>query len=403
MTNQCQPSDPSEVQNPVTPRTTQFDRPVRKHALRLVAVSAVALSTMLAISAPAFASKKPKAPTDPYLKADIKAPGATLTGAGSTFDQPFFTKAFYTYNQKNSGVTVNYASIGSGGGIAQFQANTVNFGASDVPMSPADIAKATGGQTLQVPVALGGESISYNLPGVKTGLKLTPAVLSGIFLGSIKNWNDSAIKKLNPGVTLPSNPITTVHRADGSGTTYIFTNYLSTISSSWASGPGTGKSVNWPNGVAGQGNEGVAGLIHDTSYSIGYVELAYAIQNNFTYAKIKNAAGKFVSPSLKSVAADAAQKPNITAVDFSIVNQKGAASYPISGYSWALVYQLQKSATSGTTLVKVLDWLTHAPGQAIAGTLDYVPLPQNIQQLARTTLLQVVGPDGKTVLLTSTS
>jgi len=338
------------------------------------------------------------APADPYATADLQAPAGALTGAGSTFDQPFFTKAFYVYNQQNSGVTVNYASIGSGGGIQQFQSQTVNFGASDVPMSPVDISAATGGQVLQVPVALGGVSISYNLPGVAGGLKLTPKVLADIFLGTVKTWNDPAIKSLNPGVNLPSNPIQTVYRSDGSGTTYIFTNYLGTVSPAWASGPGTGKSVSWPVGVGEKGNEGVAGFIHTTPYTIGYVELAYAIQNSFTYAKIQNAAGQYVSPSLASVAADAAQKPDITAVDFSIVDQAGATSYPISGYSWALVYELQKNQALGTTLVHVLDWLTHA-GQEQAKTLDYVPLPANIQQLARTTLLQVTGPDGKTQLL----
>jgi phosphate transport system substrate-binding protein len=338
--------------------------------------------------------------SDPYAAADLKAPANALTGAGSTFDQPFFTKAFYTYNQGNPGVTVNYASIGSGGGIQQFQANTVNFGATDVPMTAVDISKATGGQVLQVPVALGGVSISYNVPGVQSGLKLTPKVLSEIYLGTVKTWDDSQIKSLNPGITLPSNPIQVVYRSDGSGTSYIFTNYLSVVSPTWASGPGTGKSVSWPAGVGQKGNEGVAGFIHSTPYTLGYVELAYALQNNFTYAKILNAAGNYVSPSLASVAADAAQKPNITSVDFSIVNQGGAASYPISGYSWALVYQLQKSQSVGTTLVKVLDWLTHA-GQSEAASLKYVPLPTNIQQLARTTLLQVTGPDGKTTLLTT--
>lgn len=379
-------------------------RVTRRSAGRVGAITLAVLITLVtALSVPVAAASGPgtKPAKDPYVTADLKAPGSSLTGAGSTFDQPLFTKAFFEYNKQNSGVTVNYASIGSGGGIAQFQANTVNFGASDVPMSPADIAKATGGQVLQVPVALGGEAISYNLPGVKTGLKMTPAVVAGIFLGTIKTWDDPALKKLNPGVKLPSNPITTAHRADGSGTTYIFTDYLSTVSPAWASGPGTGKSVNWPNGVGGQGNEGVAGLIKDTPYSVGYVELAYALQNNFTYAKVQNPAGVFLAPSLKTVAADAAQKPNITAVDFSIVNQLGATSYPISGYSWALVYQLQKNLTEGTATVKVLDWLSHAPGQAIAGSLQYVPLPANVQVLARNTLLQVVGPDAKTVLLTA--
>lgn len=371
-------------------------------------VTAVALAIGLAAcsSTPASTTTTAKsstgttAPADPYAKTDLHAPAGTLTGAGSTFDQPFFTKAFYAYNQQNHGVTVNYASIGSGGGIQQFQANTVNFGASDVPMSPLDISKATGGQVLQVPVALGGVSISYNVPGVASGLKLTPKVLADIFLGNVKTWNDSEIKSLNPGVKLPSNPITVVYRSDGSGTTYITTNYLSTVSPAWSSGPGTGKSVSWPVGVGQKGNEGVAGFIHTTPYTLGYVELAYAIQNNFTYAKIQNAAGQFVSPSLSSVAADAAQKPDINSVNFSIVDQPGATSYPISGYSWALIYQLQKNTALGTTLVDLFDWVTHA-GQSQAHTLDYVPLPANIQQLARTTLLQVTGPDGKTQLLTT--
>ncbi len=386
-----------------------FSGPVhraRKVAGALPLMGAVlALSLAACSSTPAASTSTTKASAgtkaaDPYAQSDLKAPAGALVGAGSTFDQPFFTKAFYVYNQQNHGVTVNYESIGSGGGIEQIQATTVNFGASDVPMSPVDIAGAKGGQVLQVPVALGGEAISYNLPGVASGLKLTPKVLADIFLGNVKNWNSAEIKSLNPGVKLPSNPIQTVYRSDGSGTTYIFTNYLSTVSPAWSSGPGTGKSVSWPVGVGQKGNEGVAGFIKTTPYTIGYVELAYAIQNDFTYAKIENPAGKFVSPALSSVAADAAQKPNITSVDFSIVNQPGAASYPISGYSWALVYQLQKSATAGQTLVDVLDWLTHA-GQAQAATLDYVPLPANIQQLARTTLLQVTGPDGKTPLLTT--
>ncbi len=374
----------------------------RSFALTAVvfAIALAACSSTPSTTSTTKASTATTAPADPYAQADLKAPAGALTGAGSTFDQPFFTKAFYTYNQQNSGVTVNYASIGSGGGIQQFQANTVNFGASDVPMSPLDISAAKGGQVLQVPVALGGVTISYNVPGVASGLKLTPKVLSDIFLGTIKNWNDSAIKSLNPGVKLPSNPIQTVYRSDGSGTTYIFTNYLSEVSPGWASGPGNAKSVSWPVGVGQKGNEGVAGFIKTTPYTIGYVELAYALQNNFTYAKIENAAGTFVSPSLSSVAADAAQKPDITAVDFSIVNQTGASSYPISGYSWALIYELQKNATAGSTLVHVFDWLTHA-GQAQAATLDYVPLPANIQKLARTALLQVTGPDGKTQLLTT--
>jgi phosphate transport system substrate-binding protein len=328
------------------------------------------------------------APADAQATADLTTPQVTLTGAGSTFDQPFFTKAFYEYNNLNSKVTVNYASIGSGGGIAQFQATTVNFGASDVPMKASEIAAAKGGQVLQIPVALGGEAISYNVSGVAKGLKMTGSVLADIYLGKVTSWNDPEIANLNPGVKLPNEKITVVHRSDGSGTTYIFTDYLSTAAPAWASGPGKGKSINWPVGLGGKGNEGVAGLVSQTPGAIGYVELAYALQNNFTYCQMQNAAGQWVYPSLQTVAADAAQKPNVSATDFSIVNEQGANSYPISGYSWVLAYANQSSASTGQALAKVLDWLTHA-GQAQAQSIDYVPLPANIQQLARQTIMQI--------------
>lgn len=326
---------------------------------------------------------------------DLETPSATLTGAGSTFDQPFFTRAFYYYHKLNPKVTVNYASIGSGGGIAQFQANTVNFGASDVPMAASDIALAKGGTVLQIPVTLGGEAISYNLYGIQSGLHLTGSVLADIYLGKIKNWDDPAIKSLNPKVKLPNQAITVVYRSDGSGTSYIFTNYLSTVSADWRNGPGTGKLVNWPVGVGGKGNEGVAGEVKQIPGSIGYVELDYALQNNFTYAKMENKAGKWISPSLTTVAADAAQKPDVSATDFSIVDQAGATSYPISGYSWALVYQQQKNAADGEALAKMLDWLTHSQGQAQAKALSYVPLPANVQLLARKTIAKISDSSGK--------
>jgi phosphate transport system substrate-binding protein len=363
------------------------------------AIGATALGSLLALSGstiPAFASTS--STVDPYAKTDLHAPAGTLTGAGSTFDQPLFAAAFYDYAQKDPGVSVNYASIGSGGGIAQFQANTVNFGASDVPMSASDIAKAKDSNVLQVPVALGGVTVSYNVPGLKTGLNLTPSVLVGIFDGGITMWNAPQIKHLNPHAKLPAAPITTVHRSDGSGTTYIFTNYLSTVSSQWSTYPGVGKSVSWPSGSIGEsGNAGVAGFIQNTPDSIGYVELAYALQNHFTYAAIQNKAGVFVSPSLQSVAAAAANKPQVTYLNFPIVNEPGKKSYPISGYSWALIYQKQSNVTTGTTLVGVLDWLTHA-GQYDAKHLQYVPLPANIQALARKALLSVTGPDGTPLL-----
>ena len=328
------------------------------------------------------------APADAQATADLQTPQVSLTGAGSTFDQPFFTKAFYEYNKLNSKVTVNYASIGSGGGISQFQATTVNFGASDVPMSSTEIAAAKGGQVLQIPVALGGEAISYNVSGLDKGLKMTGSVLGDIYMGKVTNWNDQEIANLNPGVKLPNQKITVIHRSDGSGTTYIFTDYLSTVDPTWASGPGKGKTINWPVGLGGKGNEGVAGLVAQTPGAIGYVELAYALQNNFKYCQMQNAAGQYVSPSLQTVAADASQKPNVTATDFSIVNQQGSNSYPISGYSWVLAYANQSNASAGQTLAKVLDWLTH-DGQAQAQSIDYVPLPSNIQALARQTIMQI--------------
>jgi phosphate transport system substrate-binding protein len=380
---------------------TGHRNPTRRRAVG-AAVAATALSLVVVATAPLTASaavgrKSTTTAADPYANTDLHAPAATLTGAGSTFDQPFFTRAFYVYHQTDPGLTVNYASIGSGGGIAQFQAGTVNFGATDVPMVATDLAKDTGGPALQVPIDLGGVAISYHLPGVGSALHLTPSVLAAIFLGNITMWNNSALKKLNPKINLPNQPITVVHRSDGSGTSYIFSNYLSDVSPTWLSKVGTGKSLNWPVGIGEKGNEGVAGFISGTPYTIGYVELAYALQNNFPAAWLLNKRGNYVKPTFDSVAAAAASKPNLSATNFPIVNSNGANAYPISGYSWVLVYQQQKDATTGTALVDVLDWLSHA-GQKPAKALGYVPLPPNIQQLARTTLLKVVGPDG-TVLL----
>ncbi len=406
------------IHTEVTPTVQQTPSPPaapksRKRATRATRVLALATASAGMLLA-ACGSSSPTASTststttasgsDPYLAADLKAGAAQLTGAGSTFVQPVFTKAFYTYSSKNSGVTVNYQAVGSGAGITAFEGGTVNFGASDVPMAAADVAKAPAayGGVLQVPDTLGGVTLSYNLPGVKTGLKLDAPTIAGIFAGTISKWNDPAITALNPGVSLPSQPITTVHRSDSSGTTYIFTDYLNTVSTTWAAGPGKGKSVTWPaSSVGSAGNSGVAGSIKSTPYSIGYVELAYALQNSFTYAAVKNVAGSYVTPSLASVGADAAQKPNVSSTDFSIVNQAGSGSYPISGYSWALIAKKQSSAATGKSLVAVLDWLTHTGGgQDQSASLDYVPLPTNIQTLARQTLLMVTGPDGTTPLLT---
>ncbi len=305
-----------------------------------------------------------------------------LTGAGSTFDYPLFSRIFYAYSQQHPSVSVNYQSIGSGGGIEQFSKKTVDFGASDVPMDAKELARA-GFPVIQVPVALGGEGIAYNLPGVKKGLKLTPDLLAGIFLGKVTKWNDPALVALNPGVKLPAMPITVVHRSDGSGTTYIFSDYLSAVSPTWAAKVGRGKSISWPaaSSVGGKGNEGVAGLVEQTPGAIGYVELAYLLSNDMSYAKLKNKAGNFVFPTLQTVAAAAASKPQISATDFSIVDAAGADSYPISGYSWALLPVKPANAAHAAALKALFDW-TVTKGQANAASIGYVPLPANVQATA---------------------
>jgi phosphate transport system substrate-binding protein len=309
-----------------------------------------------------------------------------LTGAGSTFDYPFFSKAFYQYSQDHPDVTVNYQGIGSGGGIAQFTAKTVDFGATDVPMNPTEVAKAqaAGGPVIQIPVALGGVAISYNLPGViGGGLRLSPEVLAAMFLGKITSWDDPAIKKVNPSADLPSIPVVVVHRSDGSGTTYIFTDYMSHISPDWKSAVGTGKSVQWPaqSSIGGKGNEGVAGAIRQTPGAIGYVELAYVVENQMTQAMLQNASGDFLFCTTSHVAAAAASKPEVTATNFSIVDSIGKGAWPISGYSWAIVYAQPADTGRGKILHDVLDWVV-TKGQDIAATLDYVPLPSNVAGVA---------------------
>jgi phosphate transport system substrate-binding protein len=322
----------------------------------------------------------------------------TLTGSGSTFDAPFFSAAFTRYQQQHPGVTIGYSAVGSSAGIAAISAQQVDFGASDVPMTAAEQAAAKGGPITQVPVDLGGEGVVYNL-SLPSGarLHLTGPVLAAIYLGQITHWNDPALTALNPGLSLPNAAINVVHRSDGSGTTYIFSNYLSSVSPAWASKVGTGKTLSWPVGDGEEGNGGVATAVNRSPFSIGYVEQAYSQGLLLPFAAIRNQAGNYVIPSVQTVAADAAQKPAITSTDFSIVNQPGAASYPISGYSWALVYTHQPSQATGQALVAMLDWLTH-DGQAYAGSNGYVPLPSQVQQLARTMLQQVTGPGGTQLL-----
>ena len=273
-----------------------------------------------------------------------------LTGAGATFPYPLYSKWFSDYAAK-TGVKINYQSIGSGGGIRQFSEQTVDFGATDSPMSDEELSHAKGGAVLHIPTVLGGVVVTYNLSGVSQPLKLTGPLVANIFLGKIKKWNDPAIAALNPGVPLPNKDILVVHRSDGSGTTYVFTDYLTAVSPDWAKGPKKGKEVPWPVGLGGKGNEGVAGLVKQTSGALGYVELAYAKQNSLPAALIKNAAGTFVAPSMETITAAAsgvAEKlPPNTDYRISIVNAPGANAYPISSFTWILAYANQPDGVKG--------------------------------------------------------
>jgi phosphate transport system substrate-binding protein len=312
-----------------------------------------------------------------------------LTGAGATFPYPFLSKAFYQYSQSNPDVTVNYQSIGSGGGIQQFIAKTIDFGSSDVPMNAGELQRA-GDPVLQIPDTLGGEAICYNLRGIGSGLKFTRQLVADIYLGKVTKWNDPAIQKLNPDAKLPDLSIMVVHRSDGSGTTYIFTDFLSAVSSEWKQKVGTGKSVSWPapSSVGGKGNEGVAGQVRQSAGAIGYVELAYVIENQMTYGQLQNKSGAWVSPSIATIAAAAASKPVVSSTDFSIVDAQGIASYPIAGYSWLMVYEKPADPVRGALVKKVISWLV-TDGQAVAKSVDYVPLPKNAQDIALKAISQM--------------
>jgi phosphate transport system substrate-binding protein len=363
------------------------------------AIRATATAIILLAVGACTSTATPVISASPLATASAGAGGhtGTLTGAGSTFVAPFFAVAFARYQQQHPAVTIRYSAVGSSAGIAAFSARQVDFGASDVPMTASEQAAAKGGPVVQVPVALGGEGVVYNLhlpAGAR--LHLTGPVVARIFLGQITSWHDPAITALNPGVNLPSAPISVVHRSDGSGTTYIFSNYLSSVDPAWATKVGTGKTLNWPVGEGAEGNAGVGSTVYRTPFSIGYLEQAYSKGLLLPFAAIRNQAGQYVIPSAQSVAA-AAQKPDITPTDFSIVNQRGASSYPISGYSWALVYARQPAQATGQRLVSMLDWLTH-DGQAFAAANGYVPLLPQIQQLAHTMLQQVLSSGGKPLL-----
>ena len=300
----------------------------------------------------------------------------TINGAGATFPYPIYSKWFDEYARVDPSVRFNYQSIGSGGGQKQILAQTVDFGASDGPMSDDNLAKAPG-KILHIPTVAGADVVAYNLTG-SPALKLDADTVAGIFLGNVKKWNDAKITALNPGMSLPDQEIVVVHRSDGSGTTYIWTDYLSKISPDWKQKVGTNTSVNWPTGIGGKGNEGVAGQIKQTPGALGYVELIYAIQNKMPYADVKNSAGAFAKPSIESVTAAMATAQIPDDFRFSITNAPGQDSYPIAGATWLLVYEQQKDPAKGKKLVEFLKWaLTR--GEAMAKELSYAPLPDALR------------------------
>jgi phosphate transport system substrate-binding protein len=306
--------------------------------------------------------------------------GIKIQGAGSTFANPLYQKWFSEYNKAHPNMKFDYQSIGSGGGIKQFSAKTVDFGGSDAPMTD-DQMKAAGGDVIHVPVALGAIVMTYNLPGVQTELKLTPEAIAGIYLGSVKKWNDPAIASSNPGVSLPANEITIVHRSEASGTTYVFVDYLAKVSPEWQQKVGVNTQVNWPVGVGSKGNEGVTGQVKQTPNSVGYVELIYAEQNNLPHALVRNAAGEFVKGSLESVTAAAASASSQMPEDLriSITNAAGKDAYPISAFTYALVYKEQPDQPKGKALVDFLWWAIH-DGQEYARQLHYASLAPEVVQ-----------------------
>jgi phosphate transport system substrate-binding protein len=321
--------------------------------------------------------------------AALNAFGQTnLNGAGATFPYPIYSKWFSEYHKLHPDIQINYQSIGSGGGIRQVIAGTVDFGATDGPMTDDQLREAKI-KILHVPTVLGADVPAYNVPGVTGELKFTPEVLAGIFLGKITNWNDKAIAAANPGVTLPNQEIIVVHRSDGSGTTYIFTDYLSKVSPEWQNQVGKGTSVKWPTGIGGKGNEGVAGSIRTLPGSIGYVELIYAVQNNIAYGSVRNSAGVFLKASLEGVTAAAASVKTLPA-DFrvSITNAPGKDAYPISSFTWLLIPAQSKDPAKGKILADFLNWMV-TDGQKMAAPLSYAPLPDSVAEKVKEEIKQV--------------
>jgi len=309
-----------------------------------------------------------------------------INGAGATFPYPIYSKWFSEYNKLHSNIQINYQSIGSGGGIQQVTNQTVFFGATDGPMNEEQLKAATG-TVMHFPTVLGAVVPVYNIPGVSDELKFTGPVLADIFLGKIKKWNDPAIAKLNGGAKLPATDITVVHRSDGSGTTYIFVDYLAKVSPEFKTQVGVNTSVKWPTGVGGKGNEGVSGLVTQTPGSIGYVELVFALQNKISYGSVQNASGEFVKPSVDSVTKAADSAASTMPQDFrvSITNAEGQGAYPISSFTWLLMYADPKDKASGKAMVDFMRWAL-TDGQKYCADLGYAPLPANVIMLEQAAL-----------------
>jgi phosphate transport system substrate-binding protein len=358
---------------------------IRSTIVRLVA----APSCVLALACSSGDAARDGAPAD----ATPSATGTALTGAGATFPNPIYTKWFDAY-ARSTGARINYQSIGSGGGIRQFTEGTVDFGATDGPMTDEQIA-AVQGNVLHVPTVLGAVVVTYNLPSLgTTKLQVDGPAIVDIFSGRIKRWNDSRIAALNPGVALPDRDIIVVHRSDGSGTTFVFVDYLSKVSPEWKSTVGAATSVNWPVGLGGKGNEGVTQQVKQTEGAVGYVELIYAISNGLPYASVKNAAGTFVEPSLRSVSAAAASAELAQDTDFrvSITNAPGAGAYPISSFTWLLVKTSGLDAAKAATLHRFMEWMMSPEAQRMAADLHYAPLPMPVIELVQARLKAMPRP-----------
>ena len=378
----CSNPTPTPTTNPPATASSQSATPAKT-------TPAAAATTSAPTNVPATiipAAAKPAASPVPNTVAQANS----LNGAGATFPQPLYTKLFDVYNTQ-FGVKINYQGIGSGGGIQQITAGTVDFGASDGIMTDDQqkAAEAYGGPILHIPMTSGSEAMAINLPGINSGqLKLTGEVIANIYLLKIFKWNDAAIAALNPGLNLPNVPIITVHRADGSGTTYIFTNYLSKISTEWSTKVGNATSVNWPGGIGGQGNAGVAGAVQQTPGAIGYVELAYAKQNKIAWATVKNAAGNYLEPSLEGTTAAASGITLPDDMKIMITNSTNPNAYPIAGFTWILAFVNQKDQAKGLALVNMLWWALH-DGQQYATPLDYGPLSNDVVKKAEAEILSI--------------